>query len=168
MLNILFIADVIGAPGRDVVRALLPELKRRHAIDLVVCNGENAAGGFGLTRDSASGLFAAGIDVLTGGNHIWDRKESIDYLRGEARLVRPANLPPGTPGEGWRIVRAGDGTAVGILNLLGRVFMKEADDPFRAADTVLEAMRGKGKGVLVDIHAEAPAEKIALGWPPRR
>jgi 2',3'-cyclic-nucleotide 2'-phosphodiesterase len=164
MLNLLFIADVIGSPGRDVVRALLPEIKRRHAIDLVVCNGENAAGGFGLTRDSASGLFAAGIDVLTGGNHIWDRKESIDYLRGESRLVRPANLPPGTPGEGWRIVRAADGTAVGVLNLLGRVYMKEADDPFRTAEAALEAMRGKCKVILVDIHAETTAEKIALGW----
>jgi len=164
MINILFIADVIGSPGRDVVRALLPELKRRHALDLVVCNGENAAGGFGLTRDSASGLFAAGVDVLTGGNHIWDRKESLGYLREEQRLVRPANLPPGAPGEGWRIFRAADGTAVGVVNLLGRVFMKEADDPFRTVEVALEALRGKCKIVLVDIHAETTAEKIALGW----
>ena len=164
MLNILFIADVIGSPGRDVVRALLPELKRRHALDLVVCNGENAAGGFGLTRDSASGLFAAGVDVLTGGNHIWDRKESLGYLREEARLVRPANLPPGTPGEGWRIFRAADGTAVGVINLLGRVFMKEADDPFRTVDAALEVLRSKCRVVLVDVHAETTAEKIALGW----
>jgi len=164
MLNILFIADVIGSPGRDVVQALLPELKRRFAIDLVVCNGENAAGGFGLTRDSAADLFAAGVDVLTGGNHLWDRKESIGYLREETRLVRPANLPPGTPGEGWRIVRAVDGTAVGIVNLLGRVFMKEADDPFRAIDATLEALRDKCKVVLVDVHAETTAEKVALGW----
>jgi hypothetical protein len=164
MLNILFIADVIGSPGRDVVQALLPELKRRYALDLVVCNGENAAGGFGLTRDSATGLFQAGVDVLTGGNHLWDRKESLGYLREETRLVRPANLPPGTPGEGWRIVRAGDGTAVGIVNLLGRVFMKEADDPFRAIDAALETLRDKCKVVLVDIHAETTAEKVALGW----
>ncbi len=164
MLNILFIADVIGSPGRDVVKAMLPELKRRYALDLVVCNGENAAGGFGLTRDSAAGLFAAGVDVLTGGNHIWDRKESLGYLREETRLVRPANLPPGAPGEGWRIFRAADGTAVGVVNLLGRVFMKEADDPFRTADLALEAMRGKCKVVLVDIHAETTAEKIALSW----
>jgi 2',3'-cyclic-nucleotide 2'-phosphodiesterase len=164
MVNILFIADVIGSPGRDVVKALLPELKRRHALDLVVCNGENAAGGFGLTRDSASGLFEAGVDVLTGGNHLWDRKESLGYLRDETRLVRPANLPPGTPGEGSRIVRASDGTAVGIVNLLGRVFMKEADDPFRAIDATLETLRDKCKVVLVDIHAETTAEKVALGW----
>ena len=164
MLNILFIADVIGSPGRDVVQALLPELKRRYALDLVVCNGENAAGGFGLTRDSAAGLYDAGVDVLTGGNHLWDRKESIGYLREETRLVRPANLPPGTPGEGWRVVRAGDGTAVGIVNLLGRVFMKEADDPFRVIDAALEALRDKCKVILVDIHAETTAEKVALGW----
>jgi len=164
MLNLLFIADVIGSPGRDVVRALLPELKRRFALDLVVCNGENAAGGFGLTRDSAADLFAAGVDVLTGGNHLWDRKESLGYLHEETRLVRPANLPPGTPGEGWRIVRAADGTAVGIINLLGRVFMKEADDPFRAIDAALEALRDRCRVVLVDIHAETTAEKVALGW----
>jgi 2',3'-cyclic-nucleotide 2'-phosphodiesterase len=164
MLNLLFIADVIGSPGRDVLRALLPELKRRHAVDLVVCNGENAAGGFGLTRDSASSLFAAGVDVLTGGNHLWDRQDSIGYLREEPRLVRPANLPPGTPGRGWGVFRAADGTAVGIVNLLGRVFMKEADDPFRTVDTALEALRGQCRVVLVDIHAETTAEKIALGW----
>lgn len=164
MLSLLFIADVVGSPGRDVVKALLPELKRRHAIDLVICNGENSAGGFGLTRDSANGLFSAGVDVLTGGNHLWDRKESMGYLREEQRLVRPANLPPGTPGEGWRIFRAADGTAVGVINLLGRVFMKEADDPFRAADGALEAMKGKARVVFVDIHAETTAEKVALGW----
>ncbi|HKQ59550.1 MAG TPA: TIGR00282 family metallophosphoesterase, partial [Candidatus Eisenbacteria bacterium] len=164
MLNILFIADVIGAPGRDVVQALLPELKRRYALDLVVCNGENSAGGFGLTRDSAAGLFEAGVDVLTGGNHLWDRKESLGYLSGEARLVRPANLPPGTPGEGFRVVRAHDGTAVGIVNLLGRVFMKEADDPFRSIDAAIEALRPQCRVILVDIHAETTAEKVALGW----
>ena len=164
MLNILFIADVIGSPGRDVVQALLPELKRRHALDLVVCNGENSAGGFGLTRDSAAGLFSAGVDVLTGGNHLWDRKESLGYLREETRLVRPANLPPGTPGEGWRVVRAADGTAVGIVNLLGRVIMKEADDPFRTVEVALEALRDRCRVILVDIHAETTAEKIALGW----
>src|SRR5499426_1803660 len=161
MLNLLFIADVIGSPGRDVVRTLLPELKRRYAIDLVVCNGENAAGGFGLTRDSASGLFAAGVDVLTGGNHLWDRPESLGYLREETRLVRPANLPPGTPGRGWRVVRAGDGTAVGIINLLGRVFMKEADCPFRAADQAVAALRNQCKVIFVDFHAETTAEKMA-------
>jgi 2',3'-cyclic-nucleotide 2'-phosphodiesterase len=164
MLNLLFVADVIGSPGRDVVRALLPDLKRRHDVALVICNGENAAGGFGLTRESAHALFAAGVDVLTGGNHLWDRKESLSYLAEETRLVRPANLPPGTPGEGWRVFTASDGTPVGVVNLLGRVFMKEADCPFRTADRAIEALRGRCKTILVDIHAETTAEKIAMGW----
>lgn len=164
MLNLLFIADVIGSPGRDVVKALLPELKRRHAVDLVICNGENSAGGFGLTRDSAAGLFAAGVDVLTGGNHLWDRKESAGYLGEEPRLVRPANMPEGTPGHGWRAFQALDGTRVGIVNLLGRVFMKEADNPFRVADRAVEALKPECKVIFVDFHAETTAEKVAMGW----
>jgi 2',3'-cyclic-nucleotide 2'-phosphodiesterase len=164
MLNVLFIADVIGAPGRDVVRALLPDLRKRYDVGLVVCNGENSAGGFGLTRDSGHSLFAAGVDVLTGGNHLWDRKESLNYLAEETRLVRPANLPPGTPGQGWEIYPAADGTPVGIINLLGRVFMKEADCPFRTADRAIEDLQGRCRCILVDIHAETTAEKIALGW----
>ena len=164
MPNLLFIADVIGSPGRDVLRALLPGLKRRLDVHLVICNCENAAAGFGLTRDVARELFDAGVDVLTGGNHLWDKKDAMDYLADEPRLVRPANLPPGAPGEGWRVFKAVDGTAVGVVNLLGRVFMKEADDPFRAADVALEALRDKCKVVLVDLHAETTAEKMAMGW----
>lgn len=155
---------MVGAPGRDVVQALLPDLRKRYDLSLVICNGENAAGGFGLTRDSAGALYGAGIDVLTGGNHLWDRKESIGYLSEETRLVRPANLPPGTPGQGWAVFQATDGTKVGVVNLLGRVFMKEADCPFRTADRALEALKGKCQVVLVDIHAETTAEKVALGW----
>lgn len=164
MLNLLFVADVIGAPGRDVVRALLPGLRKRHDVSLVICNGENSAGGFGLTRDSGGALYAAGVDVLTGGNHLWDRRESMGYLAEEQRLVRPANMPPGTPGEGWRVFPAEDGTPVGIINLLGRVFMKDAECPFRTADRAIEALRGRCKVIFVDIHAETTAEKIALGW----
>ena len=164
MPNLLFIADVVGSPGRDVVRALLPDLRRRLEIHLVICNGENSAGGFGLTQDSARSLFAAGVDVLTGGNHLWDRKEALEYLAGEMRLVRPANLPPGTPGQGWAVYRATDGTPVGVVNLLGRVFMKEAECPFRTADQVLAALRDRCKVVFVDFHAETTAEKVAMGW----
>jgi len=163
-VDILFVADVIGSPGREVVEQLMPELRRRHQPALVIMNGENAAGGFGLTRDSASALFRAGADVLTGGNHLWDRKEAIDYLAGEARLVRPANLPPGVPGQGWRVFTASDGTPVGVLNLLGRVFMKEADCPFRVADQAIAAMRSQCKVIFVDFHAETTAEKMAMGW----
>ena len=162
--HILFIADVIGSPGREVVQALLPGIKRRFGVHLTICNGENAAGGFGLTRDSAAALLEAGADVLTGGNHLWDRKESISYLAEETRLVRPANLPPGTPGQGWRVVTAADGASVGIVNLLGRVFMKEADCPFRVADQAVNALRKQCKVIFVDFHAETTAEKMALAW----
>jgi metallophosphoesterase (TIGR00282 family) len=164
MLNLLFIADVIGAPGRNVVKALLPDLRRRHDVGLVVCNGENSAAGYGLTREAATELFAAGVDVLTGGNHIWDRKESLGYLAEEPRLVRPANMPDGTPGLGWEVFKAADGTPVGVVNLLGRVFMKEIDSPFAAADRAIAALRERCKVVLVDFHAETTAEKMALGW----
>ena len=164
MLKILFIADVIGSPGRDVVQALLPELKRRTGAHLTIVNAENSAGGFGVTRDSAADLFSGGADVLTGGNHLWDRREGAGYIAEEPRLVRPANMPPGTPGHGWGIFKAADGTPVGVINLLGRVFMKEVDCPFRAADQALEALRGKAKAVLVDFHAETSAEKMAMGW----
>ena len=164
MLRILFIADVIGSPGREVVRALLPGLVARHGIGLVVCNGENAAGGFGLTRESAGELFAAGCHVLTGGNHLYDRRESLDYLAGEPRLVRPANLPAGTPGQGSGVFRAFDGTPVGVVNLLGRVFMKEADSPFEAVARAVEALKPQCRVILVDVHAETTAEKIAMGW----
>jgi metallophosphoesterase (TIGR00282 family) len=164
MLRILFIADVIGSPGREVVRALLPGLVARHGVGLVVCNGENAAGGFGLTRESAGELFAAGCQVLTGGNHLWDRRESLDYLSGEPRLVRPANLPAGTPGQGSGVFRAFDGTPVGVINLLGRVYMKEADSPFEAATRAVELLKPQCRVILVDVHAETTAEKIAMGW----
>jgi len=165
MPNLLFIADVIGSPGRDVVRALLPDLKRRLDAHLVVVNAENSAGGFGVTHDSAAALFAAGADALTGGNHLFDRKEALAYIGAEERLVRPANLPPGTPGRGWRTFRASDGTPVGVVNLLGRVFMREVDCPFRAVDEAIEALRADGcRAILVDFHAETTAEKIAMGW----
>lgn len=164
MTNILFIADVIGSPGRDVVQALLPGLRRRHDVHLVICNGENAAGGFGLTRDTAAGLYEAGVDVLTGGNHLWDRRDAMAYLDDEPRLVRPANMPPGTPGQGSAVFKATDGTAVGIVSLLGQVFMREVDSPFRTIAPILEALRAKAKTILVDFHAEATAEKVALGW----
>jgi hypothetical protein len=162
--NLLFVADVIGSPGRDVLRALLPDLKRRYDVHLVICNCENSAAGFGVTREVARDLFDAGCDVLTGGNHLWDKKDSIEYLGEEPRLVRPANLPEGTPGRGSRVFKASNGTHVGVVNLLGRVFMREADCPFRTADAVLETLQKQAKIVFVDFHAETTAEKVALGW----
>jgi metallophosphoesterase (TIGR00282 family) len=162
--NLLFVADVIGSPGREVLRALLPDLRRRHDVHLVICNCENSAAGFGVTREVARELFDAGCDVLTGGNHLWDKKESFDYVSEEPRLVRPANLPPGTPGEGWRVFKASNGTLGGVVNLLGRVFMKEAECPFRTADAALAALKPQTKVVFIDFHAETTAEKVALGW----
>ena len=164
MTNLLFVADVIGSPGREVLHALLPELKRRHDIHLVICNCENSAAGFGVTREVARDLFAAGCDVLTGGNHLWDKREAMDYIAEEPRLVRPANLPAGTPGEGWRVFKASNGTLVGVVNLLGRVFMKEADCAFRTSDALLTQLSKQTKTIFVDFHAETTAEKIALGW----
>ena len=155
---------MIGAPGREVVKALLPALRQRYDAQLVICNVENSAGGFGFNRESGESLAAAGVDVFTGGNHLWDRKESVGYVAEEPRLVRPANLPPGTPGEGWRVFRAADGTTVGVVSLLGRVFMKEADCPFRAADRVLAELKDHCQVVFVDFHAETTAEKVAMGW----
>jgi 2',3'-cyclic-nucleotide 2'-phosphodiesterase len=155
---------VIGSPGRDVLSALLPSLRLRHAVDLAVVNAENSAAGFGVTRDSGTQILEAGADVMTGGNHLWDRREAHDYLASETRLVRPFNMPPGTPGNGYGVFTAADGTAVGVISLLGRVFMKEADDPFRAADAALKALKGQCRVIFVDFHAETTAEKIALGW----
>jgi 2',3'-cyclic-nucleotide 2'-phosphodiesterase len=162
--EILFIADVIGGPGRDVVRGVLPALRRRLGAHLVICNGENSAGGFGITRDSALPLFEAGADVLTGGNHLWDRREGAAYIAEEPRLVRPANMPDGAPGLGWRVFRATDGTPVGVINLLGRVFMKECDSPFVAVDRAVAALREQATVIVVDFHAETTAEKAAMAW----
>ena len=164
MTNLLFVADVIGSPGRDVLRGLLPDLKRRHDVHLVICNCENSAAGFGVTREVAKELFEAGCDVLTGGNHLWDKKEALDYIAEEPRLVRPANLPAGTPGLGWRVFKTANGVSVGVVNLLGRVFMKEADCPFRTADAAIAALKPQAKVVFFDFHAETTAEKVALGW----
>ena len=164
MTQLLFVADVIGSPGREALRALLPELRRRHDVHLVVCNCENSAAGFGVTKEVARDLFEAGCDVLTGGNHLWDKKDSLDYIAEEPRLVRPANLPAGTPGQGWRVFKAANGAPVGVVNLLGRVFMKEADCPFRTADDAVQALASQTRTILVDFHAETTAEKVALGW----
>jgi metallophosphoesterase (TIGR00282 family) len=164
MTTLLFIADVIGSPGRDVLKALLVDLKRRHDVHLVICNCENSAAGFGVTKEVARELFAAGCDVLTGGNHLWDKKDSFDYIAEEPRLVRPANLPEGTPGRGWRVVKAANGVHVGVVNLLGRVFMKEAECPFRTVDVALAQLEKQAPVTFVDFHAETTAEKVAMGW----
>jgi 2',3'-cyclic-nucleotide 2'-phosphodiesterase len=163
-MRILFIGDVFGRPGRELVRTLLPPLVDRHRIDFVVANVENAAAGFGLTREVGEDLLRLGVHAMTSGNHIWDRKEALAYLDAEPRLVRPANYPAGVPGRGAMIGQTRDGRSVGIVNLMGRVFMPTVDDPFAAARREVEALASSTRVIVVDVHAEATSEKIAMGW----
>ncbi|HXE79556.1 MAG TPA: TIGR00282 family metallophosphoesterase [Vicinamibacterales bacterium] len=164
MLTVLFIGDIFGRPGRDLVRTGLAALVERHGVDLVIANAENAAGGFGITREVGDELLAYGIDVMTSGNHVWDKKEAIDYIGAEPRLLRPANYPAGVPGRGSCVARTRDGRSVGVVNLMGRVFMPQVDSPFAVADRELEALAGRAAAVIVDFHAEATSEKLAMGW----
>ena len=168
-MKVLFIGDIFGRPGRTMVRDRLPELVRSRKIDLVIANGENAAGGFGITPQISEELFDLGISVITTGNHIWDKREIIDYFNsadGNAghparRIVRPANYPAGTPGFGMYEGKLGE-TPYAVINLQGRVFLPSNDDPFRVADELIKST--KAKIILVDFHAEATSEKCALGW----
>jgi len=162
-LRILHIADIMGEPGRKAVAKLLPGIIRERRVSFVIGNGENAAGGFGLTRKVADELFEAGVNVLTGGNHMWDRKEILDFLDEEERILRPANYPQGVPGRGSGVFEAG-GHSIGVLSLLGRVFVKEVDCPFAAADRELSDLCGRTPVIVVDLHAEATSEKMAMGW----
>ena len=163
-MNLLFIGDIVGKPGRELVRVGLGGLVARHDVDLVIANGENAAAGFGLTGDICRALFDYGVDVLTSGNHIWDKKEVLDYIGGEPRLIRPANYPPGTPGRGATVAETRDGRRVGVLNLMGRVFMPSTDNPFAVAEKEIEALRRQTKVIFVDMHGETTSEKMAMGW----
>jgi len=163
-VKILFLGDIVGGPGRQAVARELHRLIDRYRIDLVIANGENAAGGFGITEEKARELFSLGIDVLTSGNHVWDKKESHPYLQREERLVRPANYPSGTIGRGATLVKTAGGVAIGILNLEGRVFMNSLDCPFRVADREVAQLQEHTNIIIVDFHAEATSEKVALGW----
>jgi metallophosphoesterase (TIGR00282 family) len=163
-MNILFIGDIVGAPGRRAVAELLPRAVDHFFIDLVVANGENASGGIGITPQVADDLLSQGVDVLTSGNHIWKHKEILSYLEGTDRLLRPANYPPETPGRGFTTVETAAGEPVAIINLEGRVFMNAIECPFRAMDQFLETLSPEVKVILVDMHAEATSEKQAMGW----
>ena len=163
-MNVLMVGDIFGEPGRAALAKLLPRLRQQHAIDVAVVNIENAAGGFGVTPQIArTVLEAGGVDVLTSGNHIWDKKEIIPYIGKENLLLRPANFPPGTPGSGYITVKAGP-HRVAVLNLMGRIFMNPIDCPFRKADEVVAELRRETPVVLVDMHSEATSEVMALGW----
>jgi 2',3'-cyclic-nucleotide 2'-phosphodiesterase len=161
-MRILFVADVIGSPGRKVAKGLLRLVREESAADAVVLNGENSAGGFGITPDAYEEFRALGVDVVTTGNHVWDKREALPLLQKEARLLRPANYPAGNPGRGMVVVTIGP-VRLAVLNLQGRVFMPPIDDPFRVADTLLLELQGAADLVVVDFHAEATSEKQALG-----
>jgi metallophosphoesterase (TIGR00282 family) len=161
-MRILLIGDIVGRPGREAVQEVLPQLRRRHAIDLVIANVENAAAGFGLTASVGKEILEAGVDVMTGGNHLWDKKGSESYLAQESRLVRPANYPEGAPGRTFVIAEAGD-VRVAVLCLQGRVFMPPNDCPFRRLDDLLEEVGEEADVIAVDFHAEATSEKQAFG-----
>jgi metallophosphoesterase (TIGR00282 family) len=164
-MNLLFIGDVVGQPGRRAITDQLPSLRQCLKLDLVIANAENVADGAGITRKTANELFAAGVDVLSNGNHAWDKKEALDYILTEPRLLRPHNYPDGTPGTGWHVATTWAGIKVGILNLMGNVFMHpHLACPFAAADRALAGKPDDVKIVFVDLHAEVTSEKMAMGW----
>ena len=168
-MRILFIGDIVGSPGRQIVREELGHLIEEQRVDVAIANCENAAAGFGITPRLADELLAAGVEVLSGGNHIFDKKEILEYMPKQPRLVRPANLPPGVPGSGVYAGKSKGGEPYAVLNIQGRVFMSSSDCPFRTADLELAKLAGENgaggvKVILVDFHAEATSEKQAMGW----
>jgi metallophosphoesterase (TIGR00282 family) len=163
-MRTLFIGDIVGSPGRQIVRDRLADLVEHHHIDLVIANGENSASGFGITPKIAEDLFDMGIAVLTGGNHSWDRKEIFEYMPHQPRLLRPANFTEGNPGSGLYVGTARNGVKFAILNLQGRVFLPPNDDPFKKADCELAKIPTDVAFVLVDMHAETTSEKVSMGW----
>ncbi|MFQ5933292.1 MAG: TIGR00282 family metallophosphoesterase [Dehalococcoidia bacterium] len=158
-MRILMVGDIIGKPGRRAVQTLLPDLRKEYEIDLVIANAENAAGGYGLTLETSQELLMAGVDVITTGNHVYDQKEIIPYLDGELPILRPINFPTNNPGEGYLTK-----DNVMVVNLIGRVFMKPVDCPFRTMDDLLSAARERPPVVIVDFHSEATSEAGAMGW----
>jgi hypothetical protein len=163
-LQILFIGDIVGSPGRKIVHERLRDILEQRHIDLCIANGENSASGFGITPRIADDLIGCGVEVMTGGNHIWDRKEILEYFPHEPRLLRPANFPNGLPGSGLYIGSTKGGIPYAVLNLQGRTFMVALDDPFRAATRELAKIPKDVKVIFVDMHAEATSEKQAMGW----
>jgi 2',3'-cyclic-nucleotide 2'-phosphodiesterase len=164
MVRILFIGDIVGRPGRDLIKQGLAAIVEQHNVDFVIANAENAAAGFGITREIGDQLLDWGVDAMTSGNHIWDKKEVLDYIGAEPRLVRPSNYPAGVPGNGTYVGRTEGGATVGVVNLMGRVFMLNIDDPFAAALRDVEALKTRTRIIFVDFHAEATSEKLAMGW----
>ena len=166
IVKLLFIGDIVAKPGREITRRALPELIRTHGIDLVIANVENAAGGNGITRDIAESLRDHGIQVMTTGNHVWDKKEALTYILDEPRLLRPANYPKGVPSRGHFLARTSQGIPIGVVNVMGRIFMNPLDNPFDVVKNEIVALRTTEEKciILVDMHAEATSEKKAMGW----
>ena len=163
-MRILFIGDIFGRPGREIVRRAVPALVERESLDFVIANVENAAAGFGVTGDIADTILGYGVDAMTTGNHLWDKKEVLDYIPRQPKLLRPANFPPGAPGRGSYVGRTRTGEPVGVINVMGRIFMQPLDDPFAVVLKEIDAMRGKARVVIVDFHGEATSEKVAMAW----
>jgi len=163
-MRVLFIGDIVGSPGREIVRDRLADLASQKRIDLVIANGENSASGFGITPKIVEELLKCGVEVISGGNHSWDRREIIEFMPYEPRLLRPANFPDGNPGKGMYLGTARNGVKFAVINLQGRVFLPAIDDPFRKADELLASLLADVAFVLVDMHAETTSEKIAIGW----
>jgi metallophosphoesterase (TIGR00282 family) len=164
-MKLLFLGDIVGRPGRDLVRRHVRALASHYAADFVIANGENAAGGAGITRENMYEILNAGVDVITTGNHVWDKRETLEFIGNEPRLLRPANYPEGTPGAGSFVAAAANGIEVGVINVMGRVFLHAIDDPFRVAAREVERVAAAGARVIfVDVHAETTSEKIALSY----
>ncbi len=162
-MKLLFIGDIVGKPGRKAVRYFLPRLRETLGLDFIVANGENSAGGSGITPATASEIFEAGVDVITCGDHLWDQREVVSLLNNEPRFVRPKNYPEGTPGQGFCVQQIGGLPPIGVLNLQGQTFMKPIENPFYAADAAVDELREQTPIILVDMHAETTSEKIAMG-----
>jgi 2',3'-cyclic-nucleotide 2'-phosphodiesterase len=163
-MRILFIGDIVGKAGRQAIEEVLEEVVAEYKIEFTIANGENAAGGMGITPSIAVEILDQGVDVLTSGNHIWAKKEIVPFLDEESRILRPANYPPKVPGRGSGIFHTRNGQRLGVLNLEGRVFMKHLDCPFRVGEKEVELLRKETDIILVDFHAEATSEKMAMGW----
>jgi len=164
LVNALVIGDTVGKPGRQACRALIPRLREEHALDLVVVNGENIAGGSSVTEETVHELLTAGVDVITSGDHIFKKKEAAGVLEANPRVLRPLNYPKGVPGHGFVVASTAKGVKIGVVNLLGRVFLQSVDCPFFAVEAALDSIRQQTKIILVDLHAEATSEKVAMGW----
>lgn len=162
-MRILFIGDIVGKPGREAIRAFLPNLEKEYSFDLIIANAENASGGRGLTKEVAQELYDSGIDFLTMGNHVWDQRDILKFIDDENRLIRPANYPKGAPGKGFGYVKK-NGIKTGIINLSGRIFLPPLENPFSTVMQIVNSIAVETSVILIDFHAEATSEKVALGW----